>query len=1110
MNHRHLRTVAKLRRRTDLIAPLRVRRRTTIPPFRILARGEVTATPPFGALFDDRLAEIAPGSTWGTPGVDFLLGSSFAVPSGWLRGGPIVLEIRLGAAGDFSHPEALVYIDGEPVASCDRHHHTIVLADCWCDGGAHELVLHGWTGGTTNSSGQDVPPSPLVMGACSVAQIDEATRDLHILARVTLGVIDELDEHDPIRGRLIAVIDEMLAALDTREPIGDAFYVSVSAALSSARARLPSCGHPMDVKVVAAGHAHIDVAWLWTVARARRKAASTFHNALRLIDTHPDFHFTQSQPQLYEFVRHDQPDLFESIKKAVARGQWEPIGGMWVEADCNLTGGESLVRQLTLGRAFFAEHFGPTAETPTLWLPDAFGFPASLPQLLVGAHLNSFFTTKLSWNTTNRMPADSFWWEGIDGSKVLAHISPTPSTGDEWWSTYNATAEPADIFGTWNNYRHDDAGSAGRALPALMAYGWGDGGGGPTAEMVENLETMAEFPGTPRVTLGSARGFFEQLAQDAGPGLPTWAGELYLEYHQGTYTSQAAIKANNRRGEIGLHDAEFLAAWAAVATDAPYPTDRLREAWKLLCLNQFHDILPGSSIGDVYVDAASDHATVTAIASEIVDRSIAALSPTWSSQVHYIAINPCPFPGRLLATVPHEPGASGDLIDLRTGARLTTQPVEGGRLFEIDIPGYAAVELGIADPAGPSAATDELVQVTITADSNGVVLENDALRVELSAIGEIIGVIDKEHRRTVIDSEDSANVLQFFEDRPIEFDAWNLDPGAFDRPLAVELESDAPIVVERGPLRAAVEFRHRFGASSITQRVRIARGRARRIDFVTSVDWHETHVMLKVAFPVAVLARSATYEIQWGNVERTTHTNTSWDQAQHESCAHRWIDFSEADYGVSLLNDCKYGHDVKRNVMRLSLLRSPTSPDPHADQGHHEFTYSLLPHPGDWRAITAAAAYQLNDTMIVRAVSGGIRRPLDQPGPLISVDRDGVVIETVKLAEDGNGIIVRMYEQHRSRGPATLTTNFPLSHAERVDLLEQADGVPACNFDGDVVRFDIAPYEIITLRLVPLKPATHTGQRRPALSTADRPHLSDESLGVRMAYSARNRRWPAV
>jgi alpha-mannosidase len=395
------------------------------------------------------------------------------------------------------------------------------------------------------------------MGRCAVVQIDRALRDFLSTARIALGTCAVLDPDDPVTARLLTALDNAFKVLDTRDPLRDHVYATVAEANGVLLEGIARAGGPLDVDIVATGHAHLDVAWLWTLGRTRRKAARTFHTVLTLMEEFPDFHFTQSQPQLYDYVREDHPELFETIRKAVSERRWEPTGGMWVEADCNISGAESLARQFLLGRTFFAEHFGADNDSPVAWLPDAFGFSWSLPQLIKQAGLEYFMTIKLGWNQYNRLPADTFWWQGIDGTRVLTHFSTTAARGAKS-STYNSAATPEDALGTWTRHQQKEL-----RAEQLMIFGYGDGGGGPTREMLENVRAMSAFPGLPRVRQGSAGEFFGKLEADAGPALPVWNDELYLEYHRGTYTTQARSKRVNRKTEFLLHDAELGAGQAA-------------------------------------------------------------------------------------------------------------------------------------------------------------------------------------------------------------------------------------------------------------------------------------------------------------------------------------------------------------------------------------------------------------------------------------------------------------------------------------------------------------------------------------------------------------------
>jgi alpha-mannosidase len=1047
-------TVRKVAARLELVAPMVYRKKHFLPAFKYTTLDSPSGEVPVGADVDDSGWEtIEPGSYWGTWVTDYAMRTEFEVPADWDDDALVALYLPMGNSGDFSHPESLAYIDGEAYASCDRHHHEIVLPAKWCDGKKHRLALCGWTGlgGFANNE----PRTKLFMRDCAVVQIHQTTRDFVAAVRVALGVVKELDDNDPVKSRLLNALNDAFNVVDTRSPLGDDFYATVGAALETLQSGIKIAGEPMDVDIVAAGHAHIDVAWLWTLAQTRRKCARTFSNVLRLMERFPDYHFTQSQPQLYQYVSEDYPEIFEEIRKRVEEGRWELIGGSWVEQDCNASGAESLARQFVLGRRYFRDNFGDR-ETKSFWLPDTFGYPWALPQLMKLAGLKYFITHKMSWNQYNRMPYQSFWWKGIDGSEILTHFMTTPEPGADRWglpyaTTYNGDVSPKQIVGTWTNYLHKEAHSE-----LMTAFGHGDGGGGPTEEMLENAIQMENHPGAPRVRFGTIREFLEKLENESGDKLPDWHGELYFEYHRGTYTSQARNKRNNRKNEYLLHDAEFLAALAALNDDYAYPQEDINQAWELVCLNQFHDILPGSSIGQVYEDSDNDYKIIQELGEKVRDGALEALAAQLPSEATMIAANPTSFGGRLVGLLPEQLADGNNLMDLTTGKSLVTQVVEAGTLVELpDTQPYHVRPLGVTGTPA-DAKTSLSVQV-----GDEIVLENDLLRVEFNKSGDITRVFDKAVQREVLPEGERANVFLAFEDRPMNFDAWDIDIFYNDRQWEAEAAHELSMI-EDGPLRVGLLIKRKLRSSQIVQRVYLYHD-SPRLDFDTWIDWHEHEILLKVAFPVDVFSPTATYDIQWGNIERPTHHNTSWDWARFEVNAYKWADLSEGNYGVSLLNDCKYGYDIRDNIMRLTLLKSATSPDPNADQGEHLVTYSLFPHEGDWRSGTVAASYDLNNPLIVRSIKGqGTGATLEQS--FVSVNRGNVIIETVKQAEDGDGLIVRLYENERSRGKVILQTGFALKAAYICNLLE--DNETELAVDNGAVTLDITPYQIITVRLI--------------------------------------------
>lgn len=1048
MYHKQRWTSDKIKQRLNLIAPLVYRQRKNLPSFKYLELSSPLTVPPIQTSVDDsQWTELEANTYWGSWMQNFVLRTTFAVPEFMDATQPIALFLPLGDAGDFSHPECLAYIDGEPYATCDRHHQETLLKPEWCDGKAHTLALHGWTGLGGFADGD--PYTKLYMKPCTMVQIHQPTRDFCVLASIALETLTNLDENNPAKHHLLNALNAAFIALDTRDPIGEEkFYESISPAMQALKDGIAKAGAPLDAVIHATGHAHIDVAWLWTLGQTRRKSERTFHNVLRLMEQFPDYHFSQSQPQLYQYIKEDQPQLFEAIKEKIKAGRWEPMGGMWVEADCNLSGAESLARQFLLGRTFFREHFGRDAESPVLWLPDVFGYAWALPQLIQQAGLKYFMTIKIGWSQYNRLPYDTFMWQGIDGTQILTHFSTVKEFGSEYASTYNSMANAKEALGTWQNFQQKEL-----QKDLLMAYGFGDGGGGPTREMLENIEAMKNFPALPQVKQSSVKQFFETIESLTGSKMmPVWNGELYLEYHRGTYTTQARNKRANRKAEFLLHDSEFISAYASLITTYQYPITEYREAWKTICLNQFHDIIPGSSIGPVYEESQAQYAELTRHVTQLRDEALQTLASHLDADL--ILVNPTSFPQQALVFV------SGDSLQRFTldGEPVPVQQADSGIWLDAgEMQPYSVVALTKTTDHRPQ--TD---QSSSPSAVNGHVLENNFLRVEFNNNGDITRIFDKKSIREILPPNGIANQFQAFEDRPKSWDAWDVDIFYDDKMWLAEPAASVQFV-EYGELRQTVEIKRRILNSEYTQRISLNHN-SPRLDFETRIDWQERHTMLKVAFPVDVLAPQATYEIQWGNVTRPTHRNTSWDWARFETCAQKWIDLSEGDYGVSLLNDCKYGHDIHNNVMRITLLRSPTMPDPMADFGEHEFKYSLYPHAGAWNESTQREAYLLNDPIIsYKSQVEGHKSEINGLSSLVSCSSSNVIIETVKQAEDGDGVIVRLYESQRKRGQVRVTFRSELESAWVTNLLEENES--ALSVDNDSILLNFKPYQIVTLRI---------------------------------------------
>lgn len=996
---------------------------------------------------EERLAEAdtegwqpcPPGTHWGRRDIWVSFRATPQAPEEW-AGKPVVALLKLADYADLSGPEGLVYLNGQPYQGLDRHHTEVLLTDSAEPSQRWEIEIEGYTSARLERDYR--------VERTLLALPDKTAITLYYNAKVALEVAQTLAEEDYDRTQILRILDEALQLVDWRGPLGQEFRASLARANAYLQSELYgklSAGN--QPRLVGVGHAHIDTAWLWTLAQTREKAVRTFSTVLRLMERYPEYHFTQSQAQLYQFIKEDHPALLPQIARRVAEGRWEPIGGTWVEMDCNVTGGESLVRQFLLGIRLFEEYFG-TPGSPILWLPDVFGYAWALPQIIKRAGFEYFMTTKISWNEYNQLPYDSFWWRGLDGTEVLTHFINTPSR--HWFATYNGTLEPWQVKGTWDTYKQKE-----HHGEVLLSFGFGDGGGGPTAEMLEYGRRLKDFPGSPRVSQERVEDFFRRLEEDAA-GLPVWNGELYLEYHRGTYTTQARNKRANRKSELLYHNAELFAALAHL-WGADYPQDALNKGWELILLNQFHDIIPGSSIASVYEESQAQYRELMGWGEQALDEALGYIVGQMDlpgSDPAVVVFNPtgwvrCDLVDAKVAMA--EPfrlmGPNGEeVLYQAVGTEGIVFPAQG-----VPANGYHSYRLC---PREPKARIEEPVTL------EGLTFENHFFRVQFNQAGQIISWWDKLAERQVLPEGAVANQFQAFEDRPLGNDAWDINIYYQDK----QWNADEPAqirVLQSGPLRAALEVKRAFLHSEITQRI-YAYATLPRMDFETEVEWQEKHVLLKVAFPVEVHNTRATYDIQFGNVQRPTHWNTSWDWARFETCAHRWVDLSEGDYGVSLLNDCKYGHDIKDNVIRLTLLRSPTEPDPHADEGHHEFTYSLLPHTGDWRAQTVQRAYELNLPLLAR-FTGPHEGTHPDSFSLVSVEVPNVVVETVKRAEDSPDLIVRCYECTNQRGPVTLTFGRPILEATECNLVERDD--QPVRFEGDQLVFYVKPYEIRTFRV---------------------------------------------
>ena len=1010
------------------------------------------------AMVDGLFEPFAIGSAYGLPWSTTWFHCIGTVPHDW-RGSTVEARIDLGfgLAPGFQ-AEGLVWGPDGPLRALNPLNHAIPLLISATGGEEFEFLVEAAANPMVFAP--LYPASPMgdpktlpntLLYALKRAELSvfhpevaALVYDLDILG----DLIKELPLNAPRRPQITRAIERCLDALDLTNVVGTAEAARELLAPMLARPAVPSAH-----RVSAIGHAHIDTAWLWPLRETVRKCARTFSNVLDLMTREPELKFVCSQAQQHEWMRERYPNVFEQMVERAAEGRFIPVGGMWVEADTNLPSGESLARQFLHGQRFFHEHYGTICEE--VWIPDVFGYPASLPQIFALGGAKWFLTQKLSWNKQNRMPHHTFWWQGIDGTRMFTHFPPI--------DTYNVSMQPAELVHAERNYADHGGGSI-----SMAPFGFGDGGGGPTRDMMERYRRIRNLEGLPRITIESPADFFEAAVADY-PDAATWVGELYFEMHRGTYTSQAKTKAGNRRSEILLGEVELWSTLAAaVSSDAgsigaaAYPFVELEQAWREVLTLQFHDIIPGSSIAWVHDDAEAAYARLEPLLVGLRDHALESLAASVGGDV--LLANSAPDARIGVVTIPV------DLVpDLGHDAHLdAVQALHDGSIAVwTELP-----PMGVAGLAWNDLATqpiDSRVWVEETGDS--IQLTNEFVSLTIDCDGLISSLVELRAGREVVKPGQRANVLELSADHPVEYDAWDLDE-YYAKNTRELTEVDSIEIADRGPLVASVRITRSVGGSRIVHRVVLSAG-SPRIDIVNDVSWYENEKVLKVAIPVDVHADTAACDIQFGHVLRPTHASTSWDAAKFEVCAHRWVDVSEPGFGVALLNDSKYGHDLHRGALRLTLLRAANYPDPAADRGEHHFTYSLLAHLGTCiEGGVVAEAARLNQRVVVLPGAGTARS-----GQLSAVasSNPAVVVTAVKQAEDGSGdVIIRCYESSGGRTQATLSTAFLATAVTACDFLERkypaAARAAMLNDAGagagtSSIEVRLHPFQILTLRL---------------------------------------------
>jgi len=974
----------------------------------------------------DTLKPIQVGDQWGRAWESAWFRLRGSVPESW-KGNKVVARLDFSGEGLVCTAEGGIVqgISNGSIFDADFSRDIVPMFESCSGGEAVELWVEAAANGLFGVFTEPDPSvdSPLRYGkydaivkAMELCVFDDDLWHLWLDLRIINGLIKTLPENSVRRARLIRTANEAIDIfLDDRR--------NANPCREILREELGKPASASELSVLAVGHAHIDTAWLWPVAETVRKCARTFASQLALLDKYPTYVFGASQPQHYAFVKDHYPELYAKIKQAVRDGHWELQGGMWVEADCNLISGESMIRQILHGKNFFKDEFD--IEVRNLWLPDVFGYSAALPQILTKSGIDFFLTQKLSWNQVNDFPHHTFLWRGIDGSEVLAHFPPE--------NTYNSSLGADSLVLGRDNFKEKDFLDEFASL-----FGVGDGGGGPKEDHIEFGLRMADLESAPKVRFGKASDFFERLKKHT-PRLPTWAGELYLELHRGTLTTQAAVKKSNRQLEHHLRALEIL--WSCLPLEK-YPAEQLDTIWKKVLLNQFHDILPGSSITKVYETTRREYQEISMRCDSLIQEAATQLFE--KDEESLVAVNGLSYPFDGPVVLP-ENWDKCAVIDA-DGNDLPVQCENQRFVVHLQIDPFSFITL-----------KKNTRDIPVIPAVSGLILENELVRYEFAKDGSLVRAWDKECGREILSAGKLCNILTLYEDYPNDWDAWDIDV-FYQR---TRLASASPLKWEAlpgGPVRQGLFFELTIGNSNISQHVYLGH-RSRRLDFETTVDWREKHRMLRVAFPVNVHADRASFDIQYGYVKRSTHRNTSWDTAAFETVGHRYADLSESDYGVALLNDCKYGYRVHENVIDLNLLRSPTYPDPDADQGQHQFTYSLLPHPGDLiHSDVLAHAEQLNQGLLILDGYTSMRRRMPW-----RVEGEGLSLAAVKRAEKENCLILRIVETRGSRSHGRLIIDKPNAVLIETDLMEWAEHnkIPC----DQPLELQLQPFEIKTYKL---------------------------------------------
>lgn len=966
--------------------------------------------------------------------------------------------------------ENLVFVNGTPVSALNLFHEKVKLTNSAVPGETFEIAIEAYSGHpypgmnpledtsimVSLASVSSFPHYPFTVSQAAIVSKNQDVYALYYDARSLFELAQQLPD-DSLRKH--SILRDLFYALSVLHITADetAFLEQAGQASAMIAPLLDVKNSPTTPTIYTVGHAHIDHAWLWPIRETHRKVARTFACMSGYAEEFPEFRFMQSQPAQLEALKAQYPAIFERVKEAYARGQWEPNGGMYVEADCNIPNGESLIRQFLVGHGATEALLGYRGDT--LWLPDVFGYAANLPQILKGCAIDYFVTSKINWNDTTRFPYDTFLWYGIDGTAVNTHYITARKSG------YNGKIDPAHLVEAWNYVQHKEVQDA-----VIVPVGEGDGGGGTMRADLELAKRLADLEGCPKVSWTTVSDALKTIFDEPG-NLPEWRGELYLEIHRGTYTSQAHTKTWNRRLEYALRETEIVSSlvmpevYRAVSGKEggiPYPADELTTQWKAVLLHQFHDIIPGSSIKEVYDDAMNRYEQVNADLSALRQtrrNALFALFDTSAGEVPLLCCNTLSWARNSKITLPatDDGPAPGSLTS--NGQRI---PLQRTKTLD-DIEEYAA----FVDVPALGGQVYYLESATITEKSRafhyeGASLETPFYQIRFDDAMRIVSLVDADSRKEFVKPGMALNTLQTAEDVPVAWDAWDID---VDYQLKVNNEDRllSTEVISNGPSFLQIRNHYQIGKLSTLTQDLFFYAAHKRIDFVTTVDWREDHQLLKVLFPVQVHAERVKCEIQYGHVERNTHTNTLADRAQFEFCAQKWVALDDGSFGAALLNDCKYGYDVNGSDLRLTLLKSAKAPDPEADMGRHDFTYAFLPYQGAFTVENVVRnGYDLNIPVTTELVE---RKPGLRPAwSFFQIDNPNVILETMKKAEKADALILRLYNASGGEQSATLTPTFAMKYVARTTMLEQ--DLQELPLKDGKLKLTFKSFEITTVKIM--------------------------------------------